>query len=184
MSGSSAWVAMKAKDYNSLRKKYPDYELINEVNQDGLYDILESYGLGGGFVYDEPFDSEWEKAPDYVWFSSDQGRLKLEKLETGDVMIWFPSAKAKHEWFQLYFVTFRKRLIDELAKLTIENYSDYNVCDPAWRIKEAYSGCWYGRVLTYDGKERMSDFDTPMNFLRQMKPREKWVIAGKEWRYK
>jgi len=184
MGSSSAWVAMKAKDYNSLRKKYPDYELINEVNQEGLYDILESYGLGGGIVYDEPFDSEWEKTPEYLWFSTNQMRLGLEKLETGDVMIWFPSAKDKQEWFRPYFETFRKRLINELAKLTIESYSAYDVGDSAWRIKEAYSGCWDGRVLTYDGEGRMSDFDTPMNFLRLMKPREKWVVAGKEWRYK
>lgn len=184
MGSSSAWVAMNREDYGSLRKKYPDYELINEVDKEELYDILEAYGLGGGFVYDEPYDSEWDKVPEYVWFSADQTNLKLEKLETGDVAIWFPSAKAKREWFRSYFETFRKRLIDELAGLTIEKYSSYEVGDPAWRIKDAYSGCWAGCVLTYEDDGRMLDFDTPMNFLRLMRPREKWVISGKEWRYK
>ena len=70
------------------------------------------------------------------------------------------------------------------ASILLEKYSTYDIYEPAWLIKESYSGYWDGRVLTYDVEGRMSDFDTPMNFLRLMAPREKWVVAGKEWRYK
>jgi len=184
MGSSSAWVAMKAKEYEQLSKEYEVFELVRETDPEALYNALESYGLGGGFVYDDPFDSEWEKTPGHVWFSADQEHLKLKKLENGDVEIWFPSAKAKQEWFRSYFETFRMTLVKELGRTKLKTFCSYEICDPAWRIKESYSGCWDGRVLTYDVEGRMSDFATPMDFLRLMAPREKWVVAGKEWRYK
>lgn len=184
MGSSSVWIAMSSKNYEHLRKEYPDYELVRETDQDGLYSVLESYGLGGGFVYDELFDSEWEAVPEYSWFSHDMEHLKVEKLETGDVRIWFPSAKDKRLWFSPYFDVFRMTIVKELGKAKIKTFSSYELCDPAWRLKEVYSNCWDGRVMSFDAEGRMGDFETPMNFLRTLPPREKWVIAGKEWRYK
>lgn len=175
------YVAARAADYKKLRKEIAECGgLAAVIDEETLGEHLD--GMGGYQYIDEIQDVD-EFDDGYGWIRKDTEHLKLDDSK-GDFRIKFPSTQAQQTWFFPAFTVYVKTLSELLNKATLANFAQYELLSPDYLIKQRYMLQWEGFVAVLDGRGNIHEMDTPMEFLRCIRPGETWVIGREGWRYK
>ena len=179
MGRKMVYVATALSDYRKIEKD-DSRELIDFLDSEQMFDWLDRTPEGVDFVDEIQGVDEFDGG--YGWLRHNPA-LKFE--ETADVFkIVFNSISSKEEWFRKPYEAYLKDLQDVLAGACLKNFAKYELLCPDYKLKLMYSRQWEGYVAVVNARGDLMELDYPMEFLRQMKPRQTWIVSKKGWTYK
>ena len=185
---TTAYIATPKDEYLTLIPSLAqDESLADTVGEDELHEIINGSDMPFEFV-DRLVDEDDKNVDDEFyswdsWIKNAPNLLKVMHLPTGDREIWFESEEDKKAWFAPLFSEYQKQA-RRIAEITEENFHRQPSFgeDPVFWLQNAFSRQYSGVVVTV-GRRGTHYVESPMDFLRGLKPEEHFVVSA-PWIYK